>query len=532
MYTKISIEKLSTEHRTEIITIHSEAKDSYSRETKVTVRCCVQGCNETVSKTLRNLFMNKNFGCKIHANVIKGKKIKNTKENLNLDKATSQDDGKRYTYEQLCIMECRPSLFNICNKLKITKYHNLQKNTLIEAIIERQNEIDRLRGIEEYKDDVPQDNNKIVEMNPVSDMIIMESAYSKNTNVMALELTQQLKIQFLEKHYFFEFNNIVWVQAKSIASFLEYKEPSLAIRDIIDVEDKKMFNEFPEKIRSDISSKVCGKGTYNHHNIDPKTIFITSTGMLDLFIRSNLPFARKMKRWLMHDVVPSILSTGTYSLYPSPDVKNDVQILAVAEACPRTTTCYNPKGFPISSMRSAIYILSLPLLNMHKFGYSNNLINRFKQHEYDFGEISIEFVIEAPEVQEIEKRLKNDIRSHGINTVFEIDGRKLKELFEPQYFQRVCEIINGIINNYKKDRFTSTENHDYRMISEKIKLEEETTKQEENKAKQEEHKAKQEEHKAKQEEEKTKQMQCEIELLKLRLQLEELNRKRKLEEIN
>ena len=53
------------------------------------------------------------------------------------------------------------------------------------------------------------------------------------------------------------------------------------------------------------------------------------------------------------------------------------------------------------------------------------------------------------------------------------------------------------INNYKKDSFTSAENQDYRMSSEKTK----------------------------QEEEHTKQMQCEIELLKLRIQLEELRRK-------
>ena len=312
---------------------------------------------------------------------------------------------------------------------------------------------------------------------------------------------------------------MVWVQAKSIASFLEYKEPSLAIHDIVDVEDKKMFDDFPEKIRIDISSKVCDKKIYHHHrNIDPKTMFITSTGMLELFMRSRLPLAHKMKRWLIHDVIPSIIFTGAYSLYPSPEAKTGVQTLTVAEACPRRTTCYNPKGFPISSVKSVIYILSLPLLNMHKFGYSNNLINRFKQHEYDFGEISIEFVMEAPEVQEIEKRLKNDIRSHGINTVFEIDGRKLKELFEPQYFQRVCEIINDIINNYKKDSFTSAENQDYRMSSEKTKQEAEKTKQEAEKTKQ--------------EAEKTKQMQFEIELLKLRIQLEELSRKRKVEEIN
>jgi hypothetical protein len=52
----------------------------------------------------------------------------------------------------------------------------------------------------------------------------------------------------------------------------------------------------------------------------------------------------------------SIIFTGAYSLYPSPEAKTGVQTLTVAEACPRTTTCYNPKGFPISSVKSAIYI--------------------------------------------------------------------------------------------------------------------------------------------------------------------------------
>ena len=88
---------------------------------------------------------------------------------------------------------------------------------------------------------------------------------------------------------------------------------------------------------------------------------------------------------------------------------------------------------------------------MCKFGYSNNLINRFKQHEYDFGEISIQLILEAPDIQEIEKRLKNEISSHGINTVYEIDGRKLKELFLPEHFDKVCE------------------NHEYRMACEQTK---------------------------------------------------------------
>ena len=109
---------------------------------------------------------------------------------------------------------------------------------------------------------------------------------------------------------------------------------------------------------------------------------------------------------------------------------------------------------------------------MHKFGHSNNLMNRFKQHEYDFGKIIKELVIETPEVQEIEKRLKLEIRSHGINTVFDINGRKMKELFEPQYLNQVCEIVRDIVKTYEIDSFTSIQNHEFRMKQQDIKYQE------------------------------------------------------------
>ena len=41
-------------------------------------------------------------------------------------------------------------------------------------------------------------------------------------------------------------------------------------------------------------------------------------------------------------------------------------------------------------------MLQLSLFNICKFRYYNNLINKFKQLEYDFGEISIELVFKAP----------------------------------------------------------------------------------------------------------------------------------------
>ena len=246
------------------------------------------------------------------------------------------------------------------------------------------------------------------------------------------------------------------------------------------------------------------------YHIQPETIFINDEGVFDLFMKSRKPIAKLMKRWLIYEVIPSIIRTGTYSVSAISVAQSTAQSLVIAEPCPRMTICHNPKGFPVSSVKSAIYILNLPLLNMYKFGYSNNLVNRFKNHEYDFGEIIIELIREAPEVQEIEKRLKTDIRAHGINTVFEIDGRKLKELFEPKYLEIVGEIIDNILNKYETGIFTSAENHEFRMKQEDIKMKQEDTKYQEVIL---------------------RQKQCEVELLNLRIKLCELEGKCKFDEM-
>ena len=93
IYTKSNIEQLCKEYGTQLIEIDSSVQESYSRDTKATVQCCVHGCDETVSKSFRNFFINKNFGCEKHAQIFKGQKIKKTKEDLNLKNATENDTG-------------------------------------------------------------------------------------------------------------------------------------------------------------------------------------------------------------------------------------------------------------------------------------------------------------------------------------------------------------------------------------------------------------------------------------------------------
>ena len=69
-----------------------------------------------------------------------------------------------------------------------------------------------------------------------------------------LDLTKDLKTQFLEKHYFFGYNNQVWTQAKKIAKFLEFKEPERMIQYHVSCENKMSFKLFPNEMKADISS--------------------------------------------------------------------------------------------------------------------------------------------------------------------------------------------------------------------------------------------------------------------------------------
>ena len=55
------------------------------------------------------------------------------------------------------------------------------------------------------------------ESKTIMELIICDDS----NNSESLDLTKELKTQFLEKHYFFEYDKQVWTQAKKIACFLE-----------------------------------------------------------------------------------------------------------------------------------------------------------------------------------------------------------------------------------------------------------------------------------------------------------------------
>lgn len=90
---------------------------------------------------------------------------------------------------------------------------------------------------------------------------------------------------------------------KDVAVILGYSNPQKALRDHVDEEDKTVNNSFTVN------------GT--------KGILINESGLYSLILSSKLPNAKKFKRWVTSEVLPSIRRYGMYAtddLIANPDL--------------------------------------------------------------------------------------------------------------------------------------------------------------------------------------------------------------------
>lgn len=97
-----------------------------------------------------------------------------------------------------------------------------------------------------------------------------------------------------------EINNKPYFVGKDIAEILGYENPQKAIRDHVDEEDKKMGEQ---------------NGTpYILDNLGRKQYptFINESGLYSLIMSSKLSNAKRFKRWVTSEVLPSIRKTGGY----------------------------------------------------------------------------------------------------------------------------------------------------------------------------------------------------------------------------
>ena len=111
----------------------------------------------------------------------------------------------------------------------------------------------------------------------------------------------------------------IWFVGKDVATALKYSNVSKAIIMHVDDEDKMILNQkIIEEMALESKTPILGTLEFD----SPRGLtFINESGLYSLILSSKLPDAKKFKRWVTSEVLPSIRKTGSYSL-----PKNETQI--------------------------------------------------------------------------------------------------------------------------------------------------------------------------------------------------------------
>lgn len=91
-----------------------------------------------------------------------------------------------------------------------------------------------------------------------------------------------------------EINGEAWLVGKDVAEILGYERPTKAVTDHVDSEDRDVV-----PIQDSIGRMQ-------------NTPIINESGLYSLIISSKLPQAKKFKRWVTAEVLPSIRKHGAY----------------------------------------------------------------------------------------------------------------------------------------------------------------------------------------------------------------------------
>lgn len=105
--------------------------------------------------------------------------------------------------------------------------------------------------------------------------------------------------------------DVIWFVGKDVAETLGYANASKAVRDHVDDDDKIVG---VQNVTPSISDSLGRSQT---------PTLINESGLYSLILSSKQPNAKKFKRWVTSEVLPTIRQTGGYQLAP----KDPMQVL-------------------------------------------------------------------------------------------------------------------------------------------------------------------------------------------------------------
>ncbi|ACF05373.1 BRO B I [Adoxophyes orana nucleopolyhedrovirus] len=109
--------------------------------------------------------------------------------------------------------------------------------------------------------------------------------------------------------YVLEQNQQVKFVAKDVAAALKYVDCDQTVRKIVDSKYKTTYAQTPRDDGA-ASKSVAKRGDPLY--LQPHTVLITKSGVIQLIMKSKLPYAIELQEWLLEEVIPQVLCTGKY----------------------------------------------------------------------------------------------------------------------------------------------------------------------------------------------------------------------------
>jgi prophage antirepressor-like protein len=206
----------------------------------------------------------------------------------------------------------------------------------------------------------------------------------------------------------------MWFYASDVAKYLGYADHQQAIRDHVDEDNIMTFEKFNDLF--DIVKKTLPK------NPCKKTKLINLSGFSNLIHTSDKPFAKKIRRWMDSEVMPSIYKYGRYTMAP----KNF-----------KITSFYDKNSLATYEGKNVLYIGYIGEYkdeHIFKYGITAHIYSRDRtQHRKQFGKFEVVMIIECDNNKYVEKLFKQEVHARGLERPIEINGVTKIELFAVTY---------------------------------------------------------------------------------------------------
>lgn len=141
----------------------------------------------------------------------------------------------------------------------------------------------------------------------------------------------------------------VWFIGKDITMALGYSNDRKALQDNVDAEDRRL-----------IQKSLCGTLEIPNRGVTA----INESGLYSLVLRSKLPNAKKFKKWVTSEVLPSIRKTGSYQKPLSTQEMMRIQLGMIDDVSDRVTKLENTMNIDYGQQHSLGELISSRVIEL------------------------------------------------------------------------------------------------------------------------------------------------------------------------